>query len=72
MRPSRRTVSPLKKITYPQTIQNLFFHKQTTYPEYNTMSLDQYNKLMSDMLNERHALAKLRAELEKRERKLCR
>jgi len=36
------------------------------------MSLDQYNKLMSDMLNKRHALAKLRAELEGREGKLCR
>jgi len=36
------------------------------------MSLDQYNKLMSDMLNERRALAKLRAELERREGKLCR
>jgi len=36
------------------------------------MSLDQYNKLMSDMLNERHALAKLRAELEGRKGKLCR
>jgi len=34
------------------------------------MSLDQYNKLMSDMLNERHALAKLRAKLEEREEKL--
>jgi len=36
------------------------------------MSLDQYNKLMSNMLNQRHALAKLRAELEGREGKLCR
>jgi len=36
------------------------------------MSLDQYNKLMSNMLNERRALAKLRAELEGREGKLCR
>ena len=36
------------------------------------MSLDQYNKLMSDILNERRALAKLRAELEGREGKLCR
>ena len=36
------------------------------------MSLNQYNQLMSDMLNERHALAKLRAELERRERRLCR
>jgi len=36
------------------------------------MSLDQYNKLISDMLNERRALAKLRAELEEREGKLCR
>jgi len=36
------------------------------------MSLDQYNKLMSNMLNERRALTKLKAELEGRERKLCR
>ena len=36
------------------------------------MSLDQYHKLMSDMLNQRRALAKLRAELEGREGKLCR
>ena len=28
------------------------------------MSLNQYNQLMSNMLNERHVLAKLRAELE--------
>ena len=36
------------------------------------MSLDQYNKLMSEMLNERRALAKLRAELEGREERICR
>jgi len=36
------------------------------------MSLDQYNKLMSNMLNKRCALAKLRAELEGREGRLCR
>ena len=36
------------------------------------MSLDQYNNLMSKMLNQRRALAKLRAELEGREGKLCR
>ena len=36
------------------------------------MSLDQYNKLMSKMLDQRRALAKLRAELEGREGKLCR
>jgi len=36
------------------------------------MSLEQYNHLMSNMLNQRHALAKLRAELEGREEKLCR
>jgi len=36
------------------------------------MSLDQYNKLMSNMLNERHALAKLRVELEGREGRICR
>jgi len=34
------------------------------------MSLEQYNNLMSDMLNERCALAKLRVELEGREEKL--
>ena len=43
-----------------------------TCPEHNTMSLEQYNKLMSNMLNERRALAKLRAELEGREGRLCR
>jgi len=36
------------------------------------MFLDQYNKLMSDMLNERYALTKLRAELEGREGRICR
>jgi len=36
------------------------------------MSLDQYNKLMSDMLNKRHALTRLRAELEGRKGRLCR
>jgi len=36
------------------------------------MSLEAYNQLMSDMLNQRRALAKLRAELEGREGKLCR
>jgi len=36
------------------------------------MSLEQYNKLISNMLNQRHVLAKLRAELEGREGKLCR
>jgi len=53
---------------------NTHFYKQTifTHPEHNTMSLDQYNKLMSDMLNERCALAKLRAELEGRGGRICR
>jgi len=36
------------------------------------MSLDQYNNLMSNMLNQRYALAKLRAELERREERICR
>jgi len=36
------------------------------------MFLEAYNQLMSDMLNQRRALAKLRAELEGREGKLCR
>jgi len=56
----------------PSNNTNPFSYKQIIYPEYNTMSLEQYNNLMSDMLNQRHALAKLRAELEGREGKLCR
>jgi len=36
------------------------------------MSQDQYKSLMSNLLNEKHALAKLRAELEGRKGKLCR
>jgi len=36
------------------------------------MSQQQYNNLMSTMLKEKHALAKLRAELEGRKGKLCR
>ena len=74
MRPSRRTVSPLKKTTsHPQTIHTFFSTtNHFTCPEHNTMSLDQYNKLMSKMLDQRRALAKLRAELEGREGKLCR
>jgi len=35
------------------------------------MSLQQYNSLMSNLLNEKHALAKLRAELEERKEKIC-
>jgi len=35
------------------------------------MSQEQYNQLMSTMLKERHALAKLTAELEGRRGKLC-
>ena len=35
------------------------------------MSQHQYNFLMSSMLNQKHALAKLRAELEERPGKLC-
>ena len=73
MRPSRRTVSPLKKTMHLQAIHT--FSLQTnhfTRPEHNTMSLDQYNKLMSNMLNQRHALAKLKAELEGREGRICR
>ena len=36
------------------------------------MSLDQYHNLMSKMLDQRRALAKLRVELEGREGRLCR
>jgi len=31
------------------------------------MSLEQYNSLMGSMLNQQHVLAKLRAEIERRE-----
>jgi len=34
------------------------------------MSLDQYNSLMSNLLRERHSLAKLREELEGRREKI--
>jgi len=36
------------------------------------MSQTQYNALMSNLLNQKHALAKLRAELEGRRRRVCR
>ena len=35
------------------------------------MSLEQYNSLVGGMLNQWHALAKLRAEIEERERRVC-
>jgi len=35
------------------------------------MSLDQHNSLMSNLLKEKHTLAKLREELEGRKGKLC-
>jgi len=35
------------------------------------MSLEVYNQIMSDMLNQRHALTKLRAKLEGREGRIC-
>ena len=54
-------------MSYPQEIQIFFFYKQITHSEHNIMSLEQYNNLMSNMLNQRQALAKLRAELEGRE-----
>jgi len=36
------------------------------------MSLEVYNQIMSNMLNQRRALAKLRTELEERESRICR
>jgi len=35
------------------------------------MSLEQYNSLIGSMLNQWHALAKLRAEIEEREERVC-
>ena len=35
------------------------------------MSLEQYNSLMGSMLNQQHALAKLKAEIEGREGRVC-
>jgi len=52
--------------------RNIFFYTTKHYLEYNTMSLNQFNNLMSNMLNQRQALAKLRAELEGREERMCR
>ena len=69
MHPSRCTVSPLKKMMYPQQIYISFYTQHKPCLEHSTMSLDQYNRLMSDILNKRHVLVKLRAELEGR---LCR
>jgi len=60
----------VKNITSPSKQQYKSF--TPTCPEHNTISLEQYNKLMSNMLNERRTLAKLRAELEGREGRLCR
>ena len=35
------------------------------------MSLEQYNSLLSSMLNQQHALTKLRVEIEKRKGRMC-
>jgi len=35
------------------------------------MSLEQYNSLIGSMLNQQHALAKLKAKIEGRERRVC-
>jgi len=35
------------------------------------MSLEQYNSLMSRILNQQYALARLRAEIERKERRMC-
>ena len=53
-------------------IQNFSFAITRPSKVQHTMSLEVYNQLMSDMLNQRHALAKLRAELEGREGRICR
>jgi len=49
-----------------------FFTNKSSIQNITVMSLEQYNNLMSNILNQRWALTKLRAELEKREGKLCR
>jgi len=51
---------------------NISFYTLKLHPEHNAMSLDQYNQLISDMLNERRALAKSRIELKERGGRLCR
>ena len=70
--PQQTYCEPFEEDNVPSNNTNPFSYKQITHPEHNTMSLEQYNNLMSDMLNQRCALAKLRAELEEREGKLCR
>ena len=42
-----------------------------TFKRHNTISLQQYNQLMNSMLNQRKAFAKLRAELEEKDRRKC-
>jgi len=65
---------PFEEDDVPSTNTHFSFSKQkpTTHPEHNAMSLEQYNQLMSDMLNQRRALTKLRAELEGRDGRICR
>ena len=53
-------------------IQNFSFATTRPSKVQHTMSLEVYNQLMSNMLNQRHALTKLRAELEGREGRICR
>jgi len=61
------------KILYPTNI--VVISKIPKIPfyfkEHNTMSLEQYNQFMSDMLNQQQTLAKLRAELEEKEKRKC-
>ena len=71
--PQQTYCEPFEEDNAPSNnIKPFFSHEQTIHPEHNKMSLEKYNKLMSDMLNQRCALAKLRAELEGREGRICR
>jgi len=63
---------PFEEEDKPLNKYILLFSIYNICPECNTMLLDQYNNLMSDMLNQRCTLAKLRAELEGREGRLYR
>ena len=73
LRPSRHKSEIGEEHNKPlKNIHKLFF--TTTHPSkiQYTMSVEVYNQLMSNMLNQRCALAKLKAELEGREGRICR
>ena len=65
-----------KLVKYPQSYgMNEACDRDQLFTPYhwgiNTMSSSQYDSLMSNLLNQKHALAKLRVELEERRGRIC-